>query len=163
MVVVRRVGAAILAVAAVAVWFLMEPAEPKQPVAQVQEQVSDRSREISGALADYEANERFTQGAPQQAVVNGWVAKDLLTIIAEQQNEALTRPEVAPPVAPVVPNDERVPALVGLLVLGLALAVATSPRGAMTTAVAPDPREEGSTTIEDVDATVDAASLARAL
>jgi len=124
----RRVGAAVLAIAAVAVWFLMAPAEPASPVVQAQDSVRDRSSEIRSALSSYELNEARTQGAPQQAVVNGWVAKDLLAIIAEQQNEALTREEVPPPVPPVVPNDERIPALVGLLVLGLALTVITSPR-----------------------------------
>jgi hypothetical protein len=128
MIIARRIGAAILAIAAIAVWFLMAPTEPETPVVQAQESVRDRSSEIRSALADYALNEARTQGAPQQAVVNGWVAKDLLTIIAEQQNEALTREEVPPPVTPATPNDERVPALAGLLVLGFALAVATAPR-----------------------------------
>jgi hypothetical protein len=74
------------------------------------------------------ANEARTQGAPQQAVVNGWITKDLLTIIAEQQNDALSREELPTPLTPMVPNDERIPALVGLLVVGLALALFTAPR-----------------------------------
>jgi len=132
MIIVRRVGAAILAAAAIAVWFLMAPAEPQAPEVQTQEQVSDRSREIASTLAEYELNEARTQGAPQQAVVNGWVTKDLLAIIAEQQNDALTRAEIPPPVPPAVPNDERIPALVGLLVIGLTLAMATSARSSTT-------------------------------
>ena len=132
MIIFRRVGAAILAAAAIAVWFLMAPAEPQTPDVQTQEQVSDRSREIASALADYELNEGRTQGAPQQAVVNGWVAKDLLAIIAEQQNDALTRADIPPPVPPVVPNDERIPALIGLLVIGLTLALATAARSSST-------------------------------
>jgi hypothetical protein len=127
-IILRRVGAAVLAAAAIAVWFLMAPAEPVAPDVQTQEQVSDRGGDIASALANYELNEGLTQGAPQQAVVNGWVAKDLLSIIAEQQNEALTRTEVPPPVPPVVPTDERIPALLGLVVLGLGLALATAPR-----------------------------------
>jgi hypothetical protein len=95
----------VLALAAVVVWFAMAPDES-----------SDRSTDIARALADYELNEAQTQGAPQQQVVNGWVAKDLLTIIAEQQNESVT--------------DERLPALALLVVLGLALHIATSPRPA---------------------------------
>jgi hypothetical protein len=62
------------------------------------------------------------------------VARDLLEIIAEQQNEAPTRDEVPTPITPLVPNDERIPALVGLLVLGLALALFTAPRS---------PRDQG--------------------
>ena len=100
MILARRVGAVVLAIAAIVVWFVMAP--------------EDRSSDISRALSEYSLNEAMTQGAPQQQVVNGWVAKDLLTIIAEQQND--------------VASDERVPALVGLLVLGVALHAFTSPR-----------------------------------
>ncbi len=128
MTIVRQVGALLLAAAAIAIWFLMAPAEVEAPDVQVQESVADRSNDITDALLNYEANEALTQGAPQQAVVNGWVAKDLLTIIAEQQNEALTRDEVPPPIQPITPNDERIPAFAGLLVLGLVLALVTSPR-----------------------------------
>ena len=128
MTIVRQAGAIVLAAAAIAIWFLMEPAEVRAPSVQTQESVADRSRDIADALLNYEANEALTQGAPQQTVVNGWVAKDLLTIIAEQQNEALTRDEVPPPVQPLMPNDERIPAFAGLLVLGLVLALVTSPR-----------------------------------
>jgi hypothetical protein len=99
-IIARRVGAIVLAIAAVVVWFAMGP--------------DDRSSDIRQALAEYELNELRTEGAPQQQVVNGWVAKDLLTIIAEQQNDAS--------------SDERLPALAGLLVLGAALYVFTSPR-----------------------------------
>ncbi|MGR7023071.1 MMPL family transporter [Geodermatophilus sp. URMC 62] len=74
----------------------------------------DRSSDITQALTEYSLNEPRTQGAPQQQVVDEWVAEDLLTIIAEQQNEAA--------------SDERLPALAGLLVLGLALRASTSPR-----------------------------------
>ncbi len=123
----RKLGAAALAIAAIAVWFLMAPAEPD-----TQEQVGDRSREITAALSDYSLNEARTQGAPQQTVVNGWVAKDLLAIIAEQQNESVT--------------DERLPALAVLVVFGLALRLATATRPAeaggaasVSAVPAPDP------------------------
>ncbi len=100
---VRRVGAIVLAFAAVVIWFAMAPDES-----------SDRSSDIASALAEYELNEARTEGAPQQQVVNGWVARDLLTVIAEQQNDTVT--------------DERLPALAVLVVLGLALHIATSLR-----------------------------------
>jgi hypothetical protein len=93
----------LLALAAVVVWFAMAPDES-----------SDRSPDIASALAEYELNNARTQGAPQQQVVNGWVTKDLLAVIAEQQNESVT--------------DERLPALAVLVVLGLALHMATSTR-----------------------------------
>lgn len=126
MIIARRIGALVLAVAALAVWFAMAPVKPKPPVVHAQQAVSDQSGAISQALSDYDQNNQLATGAPQQAVVNGWAAKDLLTILAKQQNEALTRPVVPAPVPPIMPNDDRIPALVGLLVLGVALAMATS-------------------------------------
>jgi hypothetical protein len=115
LIIARRVGAVVLAIAAVVVWFAMAP--------------EDRSSDIRQALVEYELNEARTEGAPQQQVVNGWVAKDLLTIIAEQQND--------------VASDERLPVLVGLLVLGAALYTFTSPRRTQETSTTePTPPSE---------------------
>ncbi len=50
-------------------------------------ETSDYQLLIDAALDDYEANDALTEGAPQQQVVNGWVARDMLQIIA-RQNEA---------------------------------------------------------------------------
>jgi hypothetical protein len=97
---VRRIGAIVLAIAAIAVWFSMAPDS------------TDHSGDISSALSSYGLNNARTSGAPQQQVVNGWVAKDLLTVNAQEGNAS---------------NDDRVPALVGLLVLGMALFAFTSP------------------------------------
>ncbi|MGY1604559.1 hypothetical protein [Geodermatophilus sp. SYSU D00815] len=125
MLIARRVGAALIAVAAVAIWFLMAPEDP-EPI--TVKGVADRSAQIDQALSDYELNDISASSAPQQQVVNGWVAKDLLTIMAEQQNEALARDtQLAAPAATV---DERIPALGVLVVLGVALALVTSTRGA---------------------------------
>lgn len=44
---------------------------------------------ISAALSDYEANNALAESAPQQQVVNGWVTRDLLSIIARQNVNAL--------------------------------------------------------------------------
>ncbi|MCW2507270.1 MAG: hypothetical protein JWP68_418 [Modestobacter sp.] len=74
---------------------------------------TDRSADIRSALSEYQLNEATTSGAPQQQVVNGWVARDLLTVIAEEGNSS---------------RDGRVPALVGLLVLGIALFAFTTPQ-----------------------------------
>ncbi len=103
MLLVRRIGAVVLAVAAALIWFVMAPDEP-----------SSASGDVSQALAEYELNEARTEGAPQQQVVNGWVARDLLAIIAEQQDRAV--------------SDERLPALAVLIVFGLALHLATTSR-----------------------------------
>jgi hypothetical protein len=109
----RRIGAIVLALAAIVVWFAMGP--------------EDRGGDIDRALREAELNEANAQGAPQQAVVNGWVTRDLLTIIAQEQ------------------NDERVPALAGLLVLGVALYAFTAPSHVATPAgpAAPEPPADG--------------------
>ena len=114
MLLARRISADVLAVAAVVIWFTMAPAES-----------NDSSSDVSQALAEYELNEARTQGAPQQQVVNGWVAKDLLAIFADRQDEAV--------------SDERLPALAVLLVFGLALHIGTTPRTAEPEGSVPAP------------------------
>lgn len=114
MLLVRRLGALILAIAAVAVWFLLEPE-------QASADTPNYSSAISAAIADYESNNALADSAPQQEVVNGWVAKDLLEVIAKAENASLS-PESAP-------RDDRIPAELLLVVLGVALLVFTTPRG----------------------------------
>jgi len=110
--IVRLVGAILLAVAAVAVWFVLAPAKSASS--------PDFSSAISQALSDYDTNNANTESAPQQQVLNGWVAKDLLTVIARAQNAAVS-PRSAP-------RDDRLPAEMLLAVLGVALIAATTPR-----------------------------------
>ena len=43
---------------------------------------------IEWAIDDYELNEKMSETAPQQTVVNGWVNRDLLHIIALQNDAA---------------------------------------------------------------------------
>jgi hypothetical protein len=111
----RRIGALVLAVAAVAVWFGMAPSAKVAKAA-------DFGPQISSALANYRLNNANAEYSPQQQVVNGWVAKDLLTVLAREQNAALS-PASAP-------RDDRVPAELLLAVLGLALFGATTLPGA---------------------------------
>lgn len=113
MMLVRRLGALILAAAAVAVWFVLEPEQTSGDTA-------DYSSAISLAIEEYETNNAMADSAPQQEVVNGWVAKDLLEVIAEAQNASLS-PESAP-------RDDRIPAELLLVVLGVALLALTTPR-----------------------------------
>jgi len=101
---IRRIGAVVLIVAAIGVWFGMSPTSDK---------ASSYSSAISAALAADTANNANTAGAPQQTVVNGWTAKDLLTVIA---NEG----------AVPQPVDERPAALLTLLVIGFGLVLVTS-------------------------------------
>ena len=104
----RRVSAVCLVLLALLVWFGLAPDQATP---------ADRSSAIEAALSENELNEAMADSAPQQQVTNGWVARDLLTVIAEQQNEVGTRP---------APQDLRVPAMLGVLVLGLALALGTT-------------------------------------
>jgi hypothetical protein len=102
---VRRIGAVVLTIAAIAVWFGMAPTPDND--ADVY-----RTR-ITAALAADTENNKNTQGAPQQAVVNGWTARDLLTVIAQES-------------AAKEPRDQRPGALLVLVIVGLGLGLATS-------------------------------------
>jgi hypothetical protein len=107
--VTRLVGAGVLSVLAVVLWFVMAP-----------DDVADRAGDVAAALDDYRLNEAQTQGAPQQQVVNGWVAKDLLTIVARQTNDAAQADHQA---------ADRLAAEVALGVVALSLALATRTSG----------------------------------
>lgn len=48
---------------------------------------TDRSDEIDGALLIADLNEESAESAPQQQVINGWTARDLLEIQANQLND----------------------------------------------------------------------------
>lgn len=78
--IVRVLGLVALAAAAVAVVALVQPETPSVP---------DHSGEITAALTDAAVNEASAESAPQQQVVNGWVARDLLEVVAEQNDAAL--------------------------------------------------------------------------
>jgi phospholipase/lecithinase/hemolysin len=127
--VIRRIGFVVLAVAAVLITVLGEPVA-LEPV--------DTSRfegQILAALADYESNNAQTDGAPQQAVVNGWIARDLLTIMAQQMNAFLGASQASA-------SDPRIPLLLMLLVLAAALHVLTA------RSVAPPPAADGRQTVD---------------
>jgi len=44
---------------------------------------------VRAALADADASNDTAEGAPQQQVVNGWVARDLLAVLSSQSNDQL--------------------------------------------------------------------------
>jgi hypothetical protein len=101
---IRRAGAVALACAALGVWFGMAPPEPAS---------ADVSAiEAAQSLADL--NNASASGAPQQTVVNGWHAIDLLEIVAQNSMR-------------VEPVDHRGDALLMLGVLGLSFGLATTP------------------------------------
>jgi hypothetical protein len=88
----RKILLGIIAVAAVAVTFLMVPTpttitvSPTFPTTGSQSATS-HSSDIAGAIANGELNNGSAQGAPQQTVVNGWTARDLLAVIGHQMDE----------------------------------------------------------------------------
>lgn len=108
---IRRIGAAVLIVAAFGVWFGMKPASANT--------ATSYRAAVTAALATDASNNTPAVGAARQAVVNGRTARDLLTIIA---NEAAS--------AQPLPADERPAALLTLLAIGLGLGLATSLRAA---------------------------------
>jgi hypothetical protein len=104
---IRRIGAVALIVAAIGIWFGMKPASSDTS--------SSYGAAITAALAADTANNASATGTPQQTVVNGWTAKDLLTIIANEG--ASPQP---------LPVDGRPAALLTLVVIGFGLELATS-------------------------------------
>lgn len=75
---------------------------------------TDHSAEVRVALAGAELNNSQAEGAPQQTVVNGWVARDLLAIISSQLDEQASS------------NDRKTPWLLALGVLALVVIGLTS-------------------------------------
>lgn len=96
---IRRVGFMLLAVAAIAVFLFAGPDADEIGAST-----------IEAAISNAETNEDSASGAPQQAVVNGWVARDLLEVIAHQG------------------QDNRTPALLLIGVLALILHASTLPK-----------------------------------
>lgn len=126
---IRVLGFVLLGLAAVGAWVGLAPRvvfdQPNLPSATQYETL------ISKALADDATNNLLTSGAPQQTVVNGWTAKDLLTIIAKEQADLL-RAQGAIVESngnlTTQPFDERIPALLLIGVLAICWAGVSGPR-----------------------------------
>lgn len=117
---IRPLGFVVLAVAAVAVWVALAPKVPTT-VPTLPSSTSYESL-ISQALDDDKSNNLLTTGAPQQTVVNGWTAKDLLTIIAKENADILKAQGAVVDATgnlETTPFDERIPALILIGVLGV--------------------------------------------
>ena len=86
---------------------------------------------ISTALTEFELNNIGADSAPQQAVVNGWVARDLLSVIAKELADILRSQGAVVDATgnlQTQPFDERVPTLLLLGVLAIAWGQLTEPR-----------------------------------
>jgi hypothetical protein len=114
----RPIGFGVLGLAAVVVWFALAPsssgATPDIGPA------ADYERSISQALSDNATNDSRTESAPQQQVVNGWVARDLLTVVAKANADLVDAAEYMAINAGKSSSDQRTPALLTLAVLALA-------------------------------------------
>lgn len=92
---------------------------------------ADHNAEVVAALAAADANNSIAEGAPQQQVVNGWVARDLLAIISAQLDEQNAA------------SDRKVPLLLMLGVLALVVIGCTTPgpsgEGSRTASPATEP------------------------
>jgi hypothetical protein len=73
----------------VALFVLMAIAIPLGLVGPTKPDTAGYNSAVSAALRDADTNESTAQGAPQQAVVNGWLARDLMEIQIKQNNDEL--------------------------------------------------------------------------
>ncbi len=85
---------------------------------------------IDLAMSDYEANDSNTESAPQQQVVNGWIARDLLEIIARQQEASADTLDDLVALRVASPPDDRPSRLLVVLtvLLGWTGLFAVAPR-----------------------------------
>lgn len=120
----RTVGFAAIAAAAVAVWVAMAPPPVDADSGAIGLSARNYVNLVEQALSDAELNEDRAESAPQQQVVNGWAARDLLSIIALAQADTLETlggltEQNETVVSAVIARDDRIPALLGLAVLAL--------------------------------------------
>ena len=116
MLVFRRVLLVVIACAAVAVVLLAAPEE----VSELPGPGAIRD-DVRTALAIDDANQELTESAPQQSAANGWVARDLLAVIANAQADQLWT-------AQSQVRDDRPVYLLTLGVLAICVIGATTPR-----------------------------------
>lgn len=142
--VIRIGGFAILALAALGAWAALAPAQtpsaPSLPSAATYDSL------IAEALSTNELNDALADSAPQQSVVNGWVARDLLAIMAKENADLLrAQGAVFGPdgVLQSQPFDERVPALLLIGVLAIVWDGVTGRRPSRRRNLKDDPWDAG--------------------
>lgn len=74
---------------AIALGLLIAVAIPLGLIGPTKPETSKYDSAVATALADATGNERTASGAPQQAVVNGWLNRDLAIIHIDQNNDLL--------------------------------------------------------------------------
>ncbi|WP_344249157.1 hypothetical protein [Isoptericola hypogeus] len=105
--IVRRIGFGMLAIAAATVFFVAAPESVD---------TGGHAGEVASIEAEDDLNNASAEGAPQQAVVNGWTTNRYLGLLTDQMDDQLQRPV----------GDPRLPALLLVLVLGACLHWGTS-------------------------------------
>lgn len=103
----RRLGAIVLAMAAIIIWVTMGSPEKSAGA-----YLSD----IRTVIGRDRLNQSTAESAPQQTVVNGWTARDLLAV-SDRISAANTR------------DDDRIGAELMLLILAVCWWMLTTPRG----------------------------------
>jgi len=121
--IIRQIGFGMLALVTLAVAFGLQPEGPEPT------NTSRFDRQVQQALADFDLNESRTAGAPQRQVVNGWVNRDLLTIIPRQLSASMEQPSIPVP-------DPRIAYLLLILTLTAIWHGSTAHFGAGATVVA---------------------------
>jgi hypothetical protein len=127
---VRQLGFVVCTAAGVGVFFFLAPDVPKSTPSL---SFTDYQSLIEQALVADEANNLRAEGAPQQAVVNGWTARDLLTIIAKENQDLLAAQGAvvdATGTLQTTPFDNRVPGLLLVAIVTLCWAGISQPRSA---------------------------------
>lgn len=127
--IVRFGGLGLCVAAAIGVFFLLAP-NVSHSTATLPANTDYQSL-LATVLADDAANNLRTTGAPQQTVVNGWAARDLLTIIAKENIDILTSQGAivdATGTLQTAPFDDRVPALILIGIVAFFWEVVTRPR-----------------------------------
>lgn len=128
----RNIGFTGIAVAAIAVWVMLAPPPVDPSAGTIGLSTANYARLVEQALSDSDLNQSRTESAPQQQVVNGWVARDLLSIIALAQADMLETmggmtDQNETVVSAIATRDDRIPALLALAVLAICWAGATVP------------------------------------
>lgn len=135
-----RAGIAIVgAVAALAVWFLLAPAQLETGAVRAESHSSD----VSTVRALQDANEARADSSPRQTVVNTWATVDMLEVVASQLDD-LASLQAEAFAATDARTDPRIPALLFIAVLVFCLTAAAQPTTKRRRPVAATPSPEPS-------------------
>ena len=128
---IRRVGLLVLGLGALIVYFFMAPDPPEEGSLNLS--ATNYNTLVLAAMADYDANDAQAESAPQQQVVNGWIARDLLRIQALELADVLDAMTQQDELGRVIAADDpRVPALLLIAILALCLIGATPGKAPLT-------------------------------